>query len=72
MPKHRERKQPQPAPDKPGAVIGGISQPEEVWQGIDAAAAEQGISSDKLARKLCQDIAQNVAEQIICGRGSGE
>lgn len=63
---------PQNAPGVPGASGGGISLPDEVWQGIDAAANAQGISSDKLARKLCKDIAENVAEQIICGRGIGK
>lgn len=47
-----------------------LSLPPEVWQGIDAAAAARGISSEKYTQQLCQQLAKNIATGLILGRGS--
>lgn len=56
-----------PAPD--GArKQSSLSLPDEIWQAIDTAAAEQGISSEKYTKQLLQDFATQAATSLLFHR----
>ena len=56
-----------PAPD--GArKQSSLSLPDEMWQAIDKAAAEQGISSEKYTKQLLQDFATQAATSLLFHR----
>lgn len=45
-----------------------ITLPVEIWQGIDAAAAAQGISPERYTAQLCTKIAQDIAAALTISR----
>ena len=55
-------------PQQPGTPAAGVSLPPEIWNAIDTAAENAGVTPEKYAAGLVQDLAKDITNALIIGR----